>query len=104
MEQATAERIASALERIAASLEASQVEKVKESPFRVQVDQYLNALRMNAGDLTGRLAMREITFACGLDIERRDYRAFGQALKEFGAIKGTSGPMRYYVFKGVNGG
>lgn len=101
MEQKTAERIAGALERIADLMQASAERKAPpggKRPLNAQVAQYVEMLRENEGDLKGKMGLLEVAFAVGANIGKSQYKAFGMALTEYGAKKGTSGPRRYYFF------
>lgn len=108
MNQDTAERIASALERIADALEnrdqGQPKAKAKSAGLNAMKDYYLRALRENSDQLEGRMDLRQIAFATGLDVQRSQYKAFGMALTEYGAVRGISSNKRYYVFNGAENG
>lgn len=103
MEQRTAERIANALERIADLMTSEAHRKAPpggKRPLNAQVAEYLKMLRDNESDLVGKMGLMEVAFAVGAKIEKPQYKAFGMALTEYGAVKSTSGPRRYYFFGG----
>ncbi|BAO20660.1 hypothetical protein [Pseudomonas phage PPpW-3] len=100
MDQNTAERIATALERIADMMAERKASPGGQRPLNAQVAEYLELLREHAADLYGKMGLREIAFAIGVEVGKPQYKAFGMALTEYGAIKGTSGPRRYYYFGG----
>lgn len=100
MNDTTVQRIAEALERIAAALEASNQprEKRKFDVSEDEVDRYLKALRENADQLQGKMTIREIAFAADLDVRKGKYQALSRALERFGASKGRTGAGRFYTF------
>lgn len=91
------ERIAAALERIADALESRQ-RRVGTRIASQHTRTYLELLERNRDRLHGRMTAPQIIEAIGATVEHRDRAAFGDALTQFGVIKGRNGRQRYYVF------
>lgn len=99
MNHEQAERIAIALERIAAALEPKPKDGRQHNSFPAHRQaEFAAALSEHADMLSGRMTLPEIINIIGVKVRHGDRMAIGKALTEFGALKGRTGSQRYYVF------
>lgn len=95
--KALLERIAIALEAIAAGQQATRTPRAN-AITACASSAYLGALERNSERLKGRMSMAQISEVISMPVGRGDQASIGAALTAYGARKGKSGSARYYVF------